>query len=416
MPSTSSHSPFGALRSRDFRLIAIGNMVSQLGTWMQYVAIGWAAAKLTDNPFTISVVFAAQWFPFLFLSPFTGLIADRFDRRMLVLVGNVAMIVPTLAMGVLTQAKALTLPIMTTLVILGGAAQCFTQPAANAFVPELVDDAHLHSAISLNAGLSSSTRVLGPAIGGLVMAAWGVQWGFYLNAASFLAVAAACLMVNTRSHTAGRKPEQGPIQELLLGFRYLRANAVAKRVILLQFFVSFFIMHPSLMPLLVKEALGGDERTYGLVSAGPGIGFVAAMAICTALTRPQQRTVVLLGAGVVVAAAVIVIGASRSVPLTIAATALFGASHMTLVTISNTVVVTSTDDAFRGRVMGVFSMASIGVWAINSLLAGVVGQLVGVTTAITWCGVAILLIAIGYIASGTRDLINGSTRTATNTA
>jgi MFS family permease len=402
-----THEPLGALRSRDFRLIAGGNMVSQLGTWMQYVAIGWAAAKLTDDAFIISVVFAAQWFPFLFLSPFTGLIADRFDRRMLVFVGNLAMIVPALAMGALTQAHALTLRIMVMLVILGGAAQCFTQPAASAFVPELVDEAHLHSAISLNAGLSSSTRILGPALGGLVMAAWGVQWGFYLNAASFLAVALACLLVHTRSRTAGRASELGPIQELILGFQYLRANSAAKRVIVLQFWVSFFIMHPSLMPLLVKQVLHGDERTYGLVSAGPGIGFIAAMAVSASLTRPKQRTMVLLGAGVVVAVAVITIGASRSVPLTIVATALFGASHMTLVTISNTVVLTATDERFRGRVMGVFTMASIGVWAINSFVAGVLGQVVGVARGITGCGIAILAIAIGFIMSGTRQLIDG---------
>lgn len=382
-------------------------MVSQLGTWMQYVAIGWAAAKLTDDAFIISVVFAAQWFPFLFLSPFTGLIADRFDRRKLVLIGNLAMIVPALVMGLLTQWNALTLPIMTGLVILGGAAQCFTQPAANAFVPELVHEAHLHSAISLNAGLSSSTRVLGPALGGLVMAAWGVQWGFYLNAASFLAVAAACLLVHSKSGTAGRVPESGPLHELLLGFRYLRANAIALRVILLQFWVSFFIMHPSLMPLLVKEVLNGDERTYGLVSAGPGIGFIAAMAISASLTKPRQRTAVLLGSGVVVAIAVITIGASRSVLLTVAAAAVFGASHMTLVTISNTVVVTATDERYRGRVMGVFSMASIGVWAINSFVAGVLGQLIGVPQAITACGIAILITAMAYIVSGTRQLIDG---------
>jgi MFS family permease len=401
----SKASALGAFRSRDFRIIAIGNMVSQLGTWIQYVAIGWAATKLTNSALLVAVVFAAQWFPYLVLSPFTGVIADRFNRRKLVLLGNLAMILPSLGLGILSQLRALTIPNMTALVIAGGVAQCFTQPAANAFVPELVATEHVHSAISLNSGLSNSTRIIGPAIGGVVMATWGVQWGFYLNAFSFLAVAGACLAMHTKSSRPHSGTRGSPIHELMEGFRYLRGNKAALRLIVLTFCVSFFVMHPSLMPLLVKQILHGDAKTYGWVSAGPGIGFVVSMIVNTLLTNPKHRSIAILVAGVLTALAVLVIGVSHTVMLTVAATALFGGAHMTLMTLSNTILVTATDDAYRGRVMGVFAMTGIGVWSINSLVAGVLGKFIGVPQTIVGCGAVILLIAVGFALSNTHDVL-----------
>ena len=138
-----------ALRVRDFRLIAGGNMVSQMGTWVQYVAMGWVARELTDNTLLIAFVFAAQWFPYLVLSPITGVIADRIDRRKIVLWGNVAMIAPALTLGLLIQLHHIAIASLVALVIAGGAAQAFTQPAANAFIPALVPPQDLHSAIAL---------------------------------------------------------------------------------------------------------------------------------------------------------------------------------------------------------------------------------------------------------------------------
>lgn len=285
-----------ALRVRDFRLIAGGNMVSQMGTWVQYVARGWVARELTDNTLLIAFVFAAQWFPYLVLSPITGVIADRIDRRKIVLWGNIAMIAPALTLGLLIQLHHIAIASLVALVIAGGAAQAFTQPAANAFIPALVPPQDLHSAIALNAGLSNSTRVIGPTIGGVIISAWGVAWGFHINAISFLGVAIACVAVKTRPK---RNPpsKSGYWDGLRSGITYLRANRAAMRIMTLVAAVTLLMMNAGLMSIMAKDVLHGNAGTYGLLSSGPGFGFVAAALLTTTLTNNRRRTTALLFCG-----------------------------------------------------------------------------------------------------------------------
>ena len=177
-PETGWRKALRALRFRDFRLIAIGNMVSEMGTWMQYVALGWVARELTSDTLLISIVFGVQWLPYLVLSPITGVIADRLDRRKIIFWGNIAMILPALALGLMIQTERITMFWLIVLVTLGGAAQACTRPAGLAFIPALVPNEDLHSALALNAGMSSSTRVIGPAIGGFLVSSWGLHGDF----------------------------------------------------------------------------------------------------------------------------------------------------------------------------------------------------------------------------------------------
>jgi MFS family permease len=224
--------PLRALRYRDFRLIAVGNMVSQLGFWGQYVAVGWAARTLTESDFLVTVAFAAQWLPALLLSPIAGVLADRHDRRKIVLYGNIAMVLPPATIGVLIQTERITLLWLVILVIVGGAGQAFTQPAASAYVPALVPPEDLHSAVALNSGMSNSTRVLGPTVAGSIIAAGGVAWGFHINAISFLAVAGACAFVHARPPLPPRT-EVSMLGELRVGMRYARQNRAVARLLLL---------------------------------------------------------------------------------------------------------------------------------------------------------------------------------------
>jgi MFS family permease len=165
------------LKHRDFRLIALGNMVSQLGFWAQYVAVGLAARSLTDSSFLVASAFSAQFWPSLLFSPVAGVLADRYDRRRLVMFGNLAMVVPPLLLGLLAARGDLTIVTLIVLVFLGGAGLAFAQPATVAFIPALVPPEDLHAAIALNSGLTSSTRVVGPAIAGAIISAWGVAGG-----------------------------------------------------------------------------------------------------------------------------------------------------------------------------------------------------------------------------------------------
>src|ERR1700694_4841575 len=148
-------------------------MVSQLGFWAQYVAVGWAASSLTHSKFLIALAFSAQFWPTLIFSPLAGIFADRSDRRLLVIYGNLAMVAPPLLIGLLIQARILTLFYLIALVFLGGIGQAFTQPATVVYAPALVPPSEMPAAIATNAGLTNSTRIIGPALAGAIIASWG---------------------------------------------------------------------------------------------------------------------------------------------------------------------------------------------------------------------------------------------------
>jgi MFS family permease len=398
-----------SLRSRDFRLIAVGNMISQLGTWVQYVATGWVATELTKSPLLISFVFAVQWLPMLLLSPFAGVLADRSDRRTIIVWGNIAMVIPALGLALFKYYEHLTMAWLIGLVVLGGVAQTFTQPAANSFIPALVPPEDLSGAVALNSGLSNSTRVIGPAIGGLIIRYGGVEWGFAANAVSFFAVCVACLLVHVRVPL--KEPDViGPIAGLRLGARYVFAHKALLRILTMAATVTFLIMHAGLMPVIAKEVLNGDADTYGIISSGPGLGFVIATIATLLLTSEERRTKSLFIAAFGTGLALLIIGLSRALPMTVLGMAIFGATHMTFATVSSTLLLEGCEDEFRGRVMGLFGMVATGLFAVNSFLGGVLATFFGAPQTIAMCGTAILVCAGVFALSGTHDVIRNGLR------
>jgi MFS family permease len=399
---------FRALRHRDFRLVAIGNMVSQLGFWGQYVAVGWAARTLTKSDFLVTVAFGAQWLPALLVSPIAGVVADRYDRRKLVLFGNLGMVLPPLVIGLLIQSDHITLFNLVLLVFLGGFGQAFTQPAASAFVPALVPLEDLHSAIALNAGMTNSTRVIGPTIAGVLISAWGVAWGFHVNAISFLAVSAACGLVSTKPRRAQRAGS-GMLADIRLGLAYTRQNPAVARLLLLIAVDAFWMMHAALMPIFARDVLKGTVSTYGYLSAAPGIGFVGAAVLTTMLTNHRHRRAALALSSFGLGVSVLTLSLSRHLPLSVAALGVFGLCYMTMTTIMTTMLVAASEDEFRGRVMGLFMMCNVGIYPVNSLIAGALSSRIGAPTTVLVCGIAVLAFNTGFFLSGSLAVIRDGT-------
>jgi len=383
-------------------------MVSQLGFWGQYVGVGWEARTLTSSDFLVALAFAAQWLPALLLSSLAGVFADRYDRRKLVLYGNVAMVLPPLAVGLLIQLHAISMTRLIALVFLGGVGQAFTQPAASAFVSALVPMEDLHSAVALNAGMSNSTRVIGPTLAGGIIAAWGVAWGFHINAVSFLAVAGACAACSIRP-TAAPKAPTSVLVELKLGLRYTRENKAVGRLLLLMAFSAFFIMHAALMPIFARDVLHGGVSTYGLLSAAPGLGTVGAAWLTTALGTARQQRAMLVGSSIVLSIAVTTFAISRHVPLSVVALGGYGFAWMILTTTVNTMLIAATDDEYRGRVMGVYMMCAIGAFPINSVVGGLLANVIGAPGTVLLCGISLSVCSIVFYASGSLSVIRGRT-------
>jgi MFS family permease len=396
------------LRHRDFRLLATGNAVSQLGFWAQYVAVGWVASTLTTSKFLIALSFSAQFWPSLVLAPVAGALADRYDRRKLVMFGNAAMVVPPVVIGLMIQADAITVLSLILLVMVGGAGQAFTQPATVALVPALVPDDEVHTAIALNAGLTSSTRVIGPSMAGLIIAAWGVAWGFHINGVSFLAVTIACMMIRTR-----RPPPQtgtrSVIGDLKTGVAYARSHPVVGRLIILVAVESFFFMHAALLPVIARQVLHGGVSTYGLLSSAPGVGFVAGAIVAASLRTSRQRRATLVIGSCIIAVSFVTIGLSRSVPVTVVALGLFGFGFFAMNTTATTMLVAASADEYRGRVMGLFTMFTAGALPINSVVAGVLASVLGAPATVGLCGIAILIAIVTFCATGALGAIRRAT-------
>ncbi len=401
-------SALGALKHRDFRLIAVGNMVSQLGFWGQYVAVGWTARELTNSDFLVTVAFGAQWLPALLLGSFAGVAADRYDRRKLVLWGNMAMVLPPAVIGVLIMTHHIALWSLIMLVLLGGAGQAFTSPASAAFVPALVPVDDLHSAVSLNAGMSNSTRVIGPTIAGGIIAAWGVAWGFHINAISFFAVSAACVFVRVRPVRVHRA-HTSVGADLRSGVDYVRRNPAVTRLLLFIGFEGFWVMHSALMPIFARDVLHGNASTYGLLSSGPGLGFLIAAVLTTMLTGAHHRRMALRVASFVCTASILLIAWSRHVGLTVAALSMFGVCWMTMQTITLTMIIAATEDQYRGRVMGLYAMVATGVFPINSVLAGLLSGWLTAPGTVYLCGVAMLVFNLVFFAGGNMRIIQRGT-------
>ena len=384
---------------RDFRLIALGNAVSQLGFWAQYVGVGWAARSLTDSSFLITVAFASQFVPSLFLSPVAGVLADRYDRRRLIMLGNLAMVGPPLVIGLLLQADRLTLPTLIAFVMLGGAGQSFTQPATMAFVPALVPREDVPSAIAINSGLTNSTRVMGPALAGVLIGAWGVSFAFYANAISFLAVTFACVLVRVRPPALGSRGASVRTQ-LRAGARYVRSNAAVFRLMTLVGVLTFLMMHSALMPVFATKVLHGDASTYAFLSAAPGIGTLVGVAVAARLQRPNHRLMGLVGAAGTMGVALLVVSLSRNVLLTGTCLAVWGMAFFITQTLATTMLIVATVEEYRGRVMGVYGMVTGGILPISSVTGGVIASFLGPPLTVTACSVSILAVVTTFCLSG----------------
>lgn len=399
---------FAVLRHRDFRLMLLGAVVSQLGTWAQYVGVGWAARDLSDSTVVVTLAFAAPFVPTLLLSPVAGVVADRYDRRRLVLFGNLAMAVPPAAIGILAHTDRLTVPALIGLVFVGGVAFAVTQPAQMALTPALVPPTELQQAIATNSGFVNLTRIVGPGLGGLLISAWGLAWSFYANALSFVAVVVACALI-----TRSIRPPAGQVEPFLerfrAGLRYARANPTVSRLLLVALVAGFFTMHAALMPVIARDVLDGDVNTYAVLAAAPGIGAVAGAFFAGRLVGDRlRRRAIVLGTGVI-GAVLVALALSRLVPLSAAVLTMYGFGYFLQNAVVASMITEASVDAFRGRVLGLYGTVMIGMIPLGALAGGGLSAVLGVPLTVGLNGAALLAFTAWFVLTAqTRHLTSAT--------
>jgi MFS family permease len=387
-----------ALRHRNYRLFFAGQSLSLVGTWITRIATSWLIYRLTGSALLLGIVGFCSQIPTLFLAPVAGVFVDRWNRHRVLVVTQVLSMLQSLALAVLALAGIITVAEVLALQVFQGVINAFDTPARQAFVVSMIEDrADLPNAIALNSTMVNASRILGPSIGGVLIAAVGEGWCFLADAISYLAVIASLMAM----HTVYEERRGGTrlVEELIAGFRYVTEFVPIRTVLLLLALVSTMGMpYTVLMPAVAAKLLHGGPHTLGWLMTASGVGALGGAFFLAA--RPS-----VLGLGRVIAtasglfgAALIALGASRALWLSLLIMPLIGAGFMVSLAASNTIVQTLTEEHLRGRVMAFYTMAFLGTAPLGSLMAGVLADRIGEPMTIAAGGIACLLGA-GWFAS-----------------
>jgi MFS family permease len=378
-----------ALRHRNYRLFFGGQSVSLAGTWITRIATSWLVYRLTGSAFLLGVVGFCGQIPTLFLAPIAGVFVDRWDRRRVLLVTQVLSLVQSAALGVLTLLGVITVAEVLVLQVAQGIINAFDTPARQAFVVSMIADrADLPNAIALNSSMVNGSRIIGPSLGGIIIAAVGEGWCFIIDAVSYVAVIMSLLAMRLEPEQRTR-PAARVHEDLRAGLRYVSTFVPVRTLLLLLALVSVMGMpYTVLMPEIATRVLHGGPNTLGFLMAATGVG-----ALASALYLASRQTVIGLGRAIAVAVTtfgvgLIVFGASHWLLFSLAILTVVGGAFMLALAGTNTIVQTIVDEDLRGRVMAFYAMAFLGTAPLGSLLAGVLASRIGAPATIQAGGAA----------------------------
>lgn len=366
------HRTFHAIgHSRNFRLFFIGQAISVTGTWMQMVAAAWLVLQLTGSGVALGIDTALAFGPILLFGAFGGAIADRHDKRRILVATQVAFGVLALALWAIVATDVVQLWMVYGLSFLQGVVTSVDQPTRQSFFAEMVEPRDLPNAVSLNGAVMTGTRIVGPALAGLLIGGVGMQWCFLINAVSYVAVILGLRAMSPAELTPTRAPrEAGAIRE---GLRYVWRTAELRRPLVLMSVLYLFSFNFSvLMPLLAERTFGGDAGTLGLLLSVTGVGSLVGALVMAARPGPGERRLALAAIGV--GGVTLLVSATPTLGLAIVSMLPLGfATIVFFVTANATLQLTSRPD-MRGRVMALYGIVFLGSTPFAGPLAGFVGE------------------------------------------
>lgn len=367
-----------ALSHRNYRLFFVGQGVSLIGTWLTRVALGWWVYRLTGSELVLGTVSFAGQLPTFLLAPVGGVVGDRYPRHRILVVTQALAMLQSLLLTLLALSSRASVGAILALAVFQGLINAFDTPARQAFVVEMVEAREdLSTAIALNSSMVNAARLLGPSVAGVLIAAFGEAGCFAIDSFSYLAVLASLLAMRVPQRERPQATRR-VLSELRAGLAYAAGSGPIRAVLLLVALVSLTgAPYTMLMPVVATQTLGGNATTLGFLMAAAGAGAVAG-----ALWLASRPSV--LGLGRVIASATLVFGSALmllgtshtlwlSLPLLVCA----GAGMMVALPSSNTVLQTIVDEDKRGRVMSLYTMAFFGMVPFGSLIAGGVAGTLG---------------------------------------
>lgn len=369
------HRTFHSLgHSRNFRLFFLGQVISVTGTWMQMVAAAWLVLQLTNSGVALGIDTALAFGPMLVFGSIGGVVADRHDKRRILLGTQVAFGLLALALWGIVATGVVELWMVYGLSFLQGLVTSLDMPTRMSFFGEMVEEKDLTNAVSLNGAVMTGTRIIGPAAAGVLIAGVGMAWCFLINGLSYLAVIAALLAMRPAELRPQRAPrEAGAIRE---GLRYVwNTRELRRPLVLMTIPFLFSFNYPVLMPLFTERSLGGDAGTLGLLLSIVGVGSLAGSLAVARRANPSERRLWAAAAGV--GAVTIVVALAPGLRWAAVLMAPLGlVSIVYLITANSTLQLRARPD-MRGRVMALYGMVFLGSTPIGGPIAGWVGEHLG---------------------------------------
>ncbi|MEO5724336.1 MAG: MFS transporter [Ilumatobacteraceae bacterium] len=394
------HGTFSSMRFRNFRLFFFGQLISQVGNWLTLIAQTLLVLKLTDNDgLSVGVLAACQFAPVLVLGAWTGLVADRSDKRKLLIIVQVFAMMQSFALAALAFSGSPPVWSIYLVAFAGGIGTAFDNPTRRAFVVEMVPLNHVQNAVSLNSALMTSAKIFGPALGGLLIVTVGYGWCFSVDGFSYIAVIGGLLMMRPAELRAApvASRAKGQVRE---GLRYARSKAdLMVPLVMMAVIGTLAFNFNVIMPLFVKKTLGGTDTTFTILYSVVSIGSLAGALLTARRTHIEVRHVV-VGAAMF-GAAMLVFAASPGLAAAFPFAVLIGFTSIIFMTSSTAIVQMRSAPEMRGRVLALQAIVFLGSTPIGGPLLGWVCDTFGARAGFGLGGVGALAAAAwGYRADG----------------
>jgi MFS family permease len=391
--STRVPKTFRALQHRNFRLYFAGQLISVAGTWMQVVAQAWLVYQLSHSELMLGVVGFAAAIPSLLISPWGGVVVDRVNKRNLLVITQAASMVLAFILAALTFTGIIQVWQIVLLAGITGVINAFDGPARQAFVVEMVGREDLPNAIAVNSMMFNGARIIGPALGGILLATVGTAWCFFINGLSFLAVIGCLLLMRLTPRTQVLQIGS-PWSDLKHGLRYvLRHREIFALLTLALIFSVFGISYNTIMPAFIDQVLHAGATGYGAVNAFIGIGAVIGAFIMARYGDRGQRGRWLVGMNLAFPFLLVLFAFNTQFILALGLAVGLGVGFMLVFTCINTLLQTNVDDQMRGRVMGLYTLTFFGFAPFGNLAMGQLAEQWGMSVIITLSPICAFVLA-----------------------
>jgi MFS family permease len=386
---------FRAFKGRNYRLYFIGQSVSLIGTWMQKTAVSWVIYTLTHSTFMLGLTLFASLFPSFLFSLIGGVVSDRYNRYRVLLTTQVASLIQALLLATLILFKHYAVWEIISLSVILGIINAFDVPARQSLVYEMVDDKDdLPNALALNSSMVNLSRIIGPALAGIVLEGLGDGACFLLNALSFVAVIGSLLLMKLPQYVK-KVHIKNVFGELKEGMTYIKRTPSIAFVLIMLALISLMVLpFSTLIPYYAKDVFKGTASTFGVIDSFIGLGAFSGAIFLASLKAGTNLKQILFINTLVFGAGLILFSHEHNYPLALAFVTIAGFGMMSQITVSNTLIQTTVAPDMRGRVISYYAMAFFGMQPLGGLLVGLISKWIGTQDTLLGQGIAALLLGL----------------------